>query len=383
MTTGSHNQQIYWYATGNSRVLGQLPAIWLTADRRWIPRRAAVMHPPGQRPSRRPAAGTPCASRVTRPTADPGSTRRSGRSRSRRRPPTRRPPSSASRAKRATDRASSTRGQPQPAAPVRDALERRRRPHHRPADAIDPRLSSQVCGQCHSFWEFADAQGERQANVRGLPYRPGDELATTRFIVQPTRNLDTPAMKAFLAGDAGFIRDIFWSDGMVRVTGREYNGLVDSPCYKNATDEKRTLSCFSCHTMHVTGREPRPIGEWADDQLAPGASGDEACLQCHATGSRRTLAAHTHTPRRLRRQRLLQLPHAVHDVRPAEDDPQPSNQQPVSAGDARDRPAERLQPVPPRQNAGVDRRDLERWYGSAAARLETTSSRSRHRCCGC
>src|SRR5207249_1807063 len=50
MTTGSHNQQIYWYATGNSRVLGQLPAIWLTADRRWIPRRAAVMHPPGQSP---------------------------------------------------------------------------------------------------------------------------------------------------------------------------------------------------------------------------------------------------------------------------------------------------------------------------------------------
>src|SRR2546426_6813887 len=48
MTTGSHNQQIYWYATGNSRVLGQLPAIWLTEERRWIPRRAAVMHPPGQ-----------------------------------------------------------------------------------------------------------------------------------------------------------------------------------------------------------------------------------------------------------------------------------------------------------------------------------------------
>src|SRR5207237_1087539 len=38
MTTGSHNQQIYWYATGNSRVLGQLPAIWLTAEGRWIPR---------------------------------------------------------------------------------------------------------------------------------------------------------------------------------------------------------------------------------------------------------------------------------------------------------------------------------------------------------
>src|SRR6185369_7700208 len=100
-------------------------------------------------------------------------------------------------------------------------------------------------------------------------------------------------MKAFLETDAGFIRDIFWSDGMVRATGREYNGLVESPCYKNATDDKRTLSCFSCHTMHVPADENRPIGEWADDQLAPRAGGDEACLQCHGagSGSRRTLAA--------------------------------------------------------------------------------------------
>ena len=46
MTTGSHHQQIYWYATGRGRTLGELPAIRLTADGRWIPRRAAVMHPP-------------------------------------------------------------------------------------------------------------------------------------------------------------------------------------------------------------------------------------------------------------------------------------------------------------------------------------------------
>src|SRR5262249_16629620 len=45
MTTGSHNQQIFWYATGNSRVLGQLPAIWLTAEPARIPRRAAVIGP--------------------------------------------------------------------------------------------------------------------------------------------------------------------------------------------------------------------------------------------------------------------------------------------------------------------------------------------------
>src|SRR5438093_3103710 len=66
MTTGSHQQQIFWYATGHDRVLGQLPAIQLfdigvrepvsgvsrekgsrTPMSRWIPRRSATMHPPG------------------------------------------------------------------------------------------------------------------------------------------------------------------------------------------------------------------------------------------------------------------------------------------------------------------------------------------------
>src|SRR4029077_18990255 len=62
-------------------------------------------------------------------------------------------------------------------------------------------------------------------------------------------------------------------------------------------EEKRTLSCFSCHTMHVPAQEARAIDEWADDQLAPKATGKEACLQCHRPGSdsRRTLPAnHTH-----------------------------------------------------------------------------------------
>jgi hypothetical protein len=146
---------------------------------------------------------------------------------------------------------------------------------------LDPQRASQVCGQCHAVWELYDAQAERQANARGLPYRPGDDLAATRFIAQPTRNVDTPAMKTLLAEDASFIRDIFWSDGMVRATGREYNGLLESPCYKNATDSAHTMTCFSCHTMHKTADDARPTTEWADDQLAPRAIGNGACAPCH------------------------------------------------------------------------------------------------------
>ena len=49
MITGSHNQQIYWYATGQNRLLGQLPGAYLVSEQRWIPRRMAVLHPPAQR----------------------------------------------------------------------------------------------------------------------------------------------------------------------------------------------------------------------------------------------------------------------------------------------------------------------------------------------
>ena len=149
---------------------------------------------------------------------------------------------------------------------------------------LDPRRASEVCGQCHAFWEFPDSQSERDANSRGLPYRPGQDLAATRFIVQPTKNLDSPALKALLAADAGFVRDVFWSDGMVRATGREYNGLLDSPCFKNAgADARRTMTCFSCHVMHKPAGDRRSMREWANGQLAATATGNEACTTCHAT----------------------------------------------------------------------------------------------------
>ena len=86
MITGSHNQQIYWYATGSSRLLGQLPGAYLVA------RAALDSAPHGGAPSAdaaaaspRPATGTAPVSPVTRHTASRSSTRRSARSRSTRR----------------------------------------------------------------------------------------------------------------------------------------------------------------------------------------------------------------------------------------------------------------------------------------------------------
>ncbi|GIT38389.1 MAG: hypothetical protein Ct9H300mP7_3100 [Verrucomicrobiota bacterium] len=54
---------------------------------------------------------------------------------------------------------------------------------------------------------------------------------------------------------------------MVRVTGREYNGLLDTACYQNGK-----MSCLSCHSMHGYLDN--------NDQLPP--HGDQRGVpQCH------------------------------------------------------------------------------------------------------
>jgi Zn-finger protein len=117
-------------------------------------------------------------------------------------------------------------------------------------------------------------------------------LLSTRLVVQPARNLDPPATKDSLPVDSHLIGDSFWSDGMVRVTGREYNGLIGSPCFKDARESDRTLSCSSCHSMHRAVDDPRPLEQWTNDQLAYGMDGNDACLSCHKP-LRKNLEAHT------------------------------------------------------------------------------------------
>jgi len=294
MTTGSHNQQIYWYATGRGRTLGQLPAIWLADERRWIPRRAALMHPPGQAPFSETGSWNgicvACHTTLGKPAFDT-------------------PFGSRPIAAQTVDTTAAEFGVACEAChgPASDHIRLNANPQRRYAlhltatadrsivhpARLDPRRSAQICGQCHSLWEFADAAAERDANTHGLPYRPGDDLRATRFIAQPTTNANSAIMARLLADDPGFIRDIFWSDGMVRATGREYNGLIESPCYKNASDDRHTLTCAACHSMHQTVNDRRSVREWADDQLAPGASANAACVNCHATPSLAGVG-HTH-----------------------------------------------------------------------------------------
>ena len=89
-------------------------------------------------------------------------------------------------------------------------------------------------------------------------------------------------MKALLADDPRFVSDSFWSDGMVRVSGREYNGLIESPCFKDATGG-HTDACRAFRATRCTSRRRSASdGEWADThQVHRGMDGNDACLQCH------------------------------------------------------------------------------------------------------
>jgi len=308
MITGSHNQQIFWYATGHDRVLGQLPAAYLVPEQQWIPRRMAVLHPPSQGPLSETghwnSTCVACHATHGKPEFDT--------------PFGSQPIEAQSVQTTAAEfgiacEACHGPGEAHVRA-NRNPLRRYQLHFTRAADPtivqparLDSARTSQVCGQCHSVWEFYDAAGERLANNDGLPFRPGDELSRTRFVAQPTQNIESPTMKALLADDSRFIRDAFWADGIVRVSGREYNGLIDSPCFRNATNSERKLSCLSCHSLHKSSDDPRSVKEWADDQLSVVKSDSKsraddalakdnaACLQCHASLGT-NVSAHTHHP---------------------------------------------------------------------------------------
>jgi len=125
----------------------------------------------------------------------------------------------------------------------------------------------------------------------GFTYRPGDDLdkSNLRFVVRVDNEPDAN-LRRILAEDPAFVDDHFWSDGMVRISGREYNGLLESPCY-----QRGEMSCLTCHQMHQRVDDERDIEQWANDQLHPGMTDNEACVQCHQEfRDDDTVAEHTH-----------------------------------------------------------------------------------------
>ena len=146
-------------------------------------------------------------------------------------------------------------------------------------ERLDAERSTQVCGQCHGmrWWDEKE-----QWRTTGFDYRPGEDLAATTPMIQPTKVDELPWLESIVERRPDLLRDFFWSDGMIRVAGREYNGLLETACHT-----KGEMSCLSCHSMHDS--DP-------NDMLSRDVTGNQACLQCHES-MRDEITTHTyHAP---------------------------------------------------------------------------------------
>lgn len=155
--------------------------------------------------------------------------------------------------------------------PDADAL-----PHDDPT-ILDPReggaaRASQVCAQCHAISVFHD-DASWVAGGRDDP-PPAPITAWGRIIRHPLREHGAWT-DALLDADPDFFAQRYWSDGEVRVSGREYNGLIESPCAVSPD-----FGCTTCHRMHQSSAlvDGAP---WQDDQLRAGARDGDTCARCH------------------------------------------------------------------------------------------------------
>ncbi len=286
MTTGSHHMQAYWYTSGQGRLTVQLPFVWLVPEQAWLAESHSFLKPDERHGNDKMSNwNTTCINCHTTHGCQGGV--------------------------QVTDKidtqaaefgiaCESCHGPAEEHVAVNRSPLQRYQNHF--SDGQDPtiknpanmdhRQASEVCGSCHAGARlFASADIAREAKTNGRIYRPGGELADERLILQPRdgKTLQNPLVRSVLRSQPQLLQGRFWSDGLARVSGTEYNAMVDSPCYTEGE-----MSCLSCHAMHSSGGDSRPTHEWTDDQLKVGMRGNEACTQCHAElDSEEALSAHS------------------------------------------------------------------------------------------
>ena len=271
MVTGSHHMQVFWLPGMMGNLQIGFPFAWLVDDRRWAPRNSLFIRDPHTVISKEnwnmncirchTTGGQPrpqeAEQRFESRVADLGISCEACHG----------------PAKRHVDR--QQRLAKLPDSERQQALNTEPLAIVQPAD-LDHVRSSQVCGSCHGMKWFDKSV---KWTAHGFRYRPGDDLEQTTPMIRPTQLDKQPWLKAVLQKNPGILNDFFWPDGHIRVTGREYNGLLETACY-----QRGEMSCTSCHSMHNS--DP-------DDQLARDMRGNRACLQCHDKMVA-NITAHTH-----------------------------------------------------------------------------------------
>ncbi|MGD2108426.1 MAG: multiheme c-type cytochrome [Phycisphaerae bacterium] len=268
MATGSHNYQLYWLESEGDAGLAQFPLVYLLKDRMWIPRKARFLQPPVERT---PIETGRWKMHCIKCHATHG--RKEDL------------PSGETRVAELGITCEACHGPGgQHVSANRSPLRRYR---HHLGDEADPTIvnprrlphdrATEVCGQCHGIEIFLDNAKATDWHHEGSHYRPGDRLAEFQTTVVGRYDDNPPPVRRYLDNHETFrLEYCFWSDGALRVTGREYHGMLETPCY-----QRGEMSCLSCHALHRSKEDARPFSSWAEDQLGPGMDGDGACLQCH------------------------------------------------------------------------------------------------------
>ncbi|MBM84343.1 MAG: C cytochrome precursor [Planctomycetaceae bacterium] len=257
MTTGSHHMQGYWIRGDNGNQLRQVPWYFIIDENRWVPREDVFMEPPGS-PRHfmewndhcivcHSVGGAPRADRQANyydtQVAELGIACEACHG----------PGKEHVQYQRLLANGGSVVGLSDPV--VNPKLE-------------NSKIASEICGQCHStFGPFND----RGFIEKGYSYRAGKTLSDSHYMLTFEEAHSEVGSKR--------LQSYYWDDGTCRVGGREYLGLVKSPCF-----ERGPMSCLSCHSLHES--EP-------DDLLTPSMRTDDACLQCHKEMAD-DLEAHTH-----------------------------------------------------------------------------------------
>ena len=281
LTTGSHHYQAYWYKGGDdTRLIGMLPYVYLLDEQRWIPRNAAFLKLPQPVTFNEAGRWNRTCIRCHATHGRPRAMRFDGTGT--------KVDVSAVDTKVAEFGISceSCHG------PGEEHVEANRNPlrryQHHLSEEGDPTItnpanlsheqSTQVCGQCHGIFDFHNRDKWLDWIQDGYEFRPGEDLTKSEMRFQVRCDLDPipPTLAGRLAKTENYFDGSFWSDGMVRVSGREYNGMVHTPCYTNGT-----MSCLSCHQMHQGKSDTRPRDDWANDQMSPEMTSNQACTQCH------------------------------------------------------------------------------------------------------
>lgn len=283
LLTGSHSQQNLWLETGEGRSLEPFPFGWLVAEKMWAPVGDTFLNPPELPSSRALGAwNSACINcHVTQGRARYGVAAAGVFD---------------SRVAEFGIACESCHGEG--SEHIRSNRSPLRRYFAHFTTTEDPTIanpgkmkgpeSALACGQCHSIWAFKSLEAETVWNRDGPAFRPGQAELPERFVAHPTTGDHAEAKAQIRAANPHFFEDSYWGDGAVRVTGREYNGVELSPCFKGGE-----FSCLSCHEMHPEKTDRATLQTWAVNQMKPDATADSACLQCHESIGR-DLRAHTH-----------------------------------------------------------------------------------------